>query len=188
MLAKLRNPTVGTKIFGIIILCLVGLIGVAGLAIFQMKQIGGEIEAIAEEDIPLTQVLTRITVHQLEQAINLERALRFGEAMEHSAHAGQQFAHAVGEFEKLADKVDAEIKEGEETAAAAIERAHSEAERQQYQTILTGLQKIETEHADFDHHSAEVLKLLEEGHIEEAVEREDAIEAEAEQLDHSTLR
>ena len=73
MFAQLQNLNVGPKIFGIVGLCLVALAGVAGLSIYQMNLIGGEIEEIAEQDVPLTEAVTNITVHQLEQAINLER-------------------------------------------------------------------------------------------------------------------
>ena len=87
MLAKLNNLNVGAKILGIVGLCLVALAGVAGISIWQMSLIGAEIEEIAEQDIPLTGSLTNITVHQLEQAINFERALRYGEEMQQSEHA-----------------------------------------------------------------------------------------------------
>ncbi len=123
MLARLNNLKAGAKILGIVGLCLVALIGVAGMSIWQMSLIGVEIEEIAEQDIPLTESLTNITIHQLEQAINFERALRFGEEMATNEHAGEQFAIAVGKFEELAEKVDAEILEGEELAATAVEHA-----------------------------------------------------------------
>ena len=52
---------------------------VSGYSWLSMKQIGGELASIAEDDIPLTAALSQITVHQLEQAIHFERAVRFGE-------------------------------------------------------------------------------------------------------------
>ena len=77
MVTRLRNLSVGAKVFAIVGLCLASLIGVSTLSIFQMDKIGDEIEAIAEQDIPLTEILTKITVHQLEQAIKVlvERVL-----------------------------------------------------------------------------------------------------------------
>ena len=80
-----------------------------------------EIEEIAEQDVPLTQAVTNITIHQLEQAVNLERAFRFGEKMQQNEHAAEQFALAVKKFHELAVKVDEELKEGEKLAAEAID-------------------------------------------------------------------
>jgi methyl-accepting chemotaxis protein len=47
-------------------------------AISSMNSIGQELEAIAEEDIPLTEIVAAITEHQLQQAIVFERVHRLG--------------------------------------------------------------------------------------------------------------
>ena len=103
----LRNLSVGFKILAIVGVCMAGLVAVASVSIYQMARIGGEIEAITEQDIPLTGILTAITVHLLEQAISFERAARYGEAMARDPQAGEQFRHARETFEELAAKVDA---------------------------------------------------------------------------------
>ncbi len=184
MFAQLQNLNVGSKVFGIVGLCLVSLAGVAGLSIYQMNLIGGEIEEIAEQDIPLTQAVTNITVHQLEQAINLERAFRFGEQMQQSEHAAEQFAVAVNKFRELAAKVDEELKEGEKLAAEAIEKAATAAAREEFQHVLDALKGIEAAHGSFDAHAEEVIELLSNGEVDKAIEKEEAVEAEEEKLDH----
>ena len=123
MSKKLSNFSIAVKLYAVIGLCLLALLAVGGVSIFQMNKIGVEITEIAEEDIPLTEALTEITIHQLEQAINFERALRFGEEMKSSKHAGEQFVHAVGEFEKLAKKVDKELVAAEKLLATSIAKA-----------------------------------------------------------------
>ena len=181
---KLMDLDVGIKVLAIVGISLMGLVGVAGLSIDQMSKIGGEIEAVAEQDIPLTQILTNVTVHQLEQAISFERAARFGEAMAKDAHAGEQFKEAVETFEGLAGKVDKEIKEGEALAQDAVANAHSAAEAKEFQHVLDSLKKIEKEHSEFDAHAVAAFALLSEGKITEAVAKEEAIEHEIETLDH----
>lgn len=86
---------VGTKVMSVVGLCLAVLAVVAATSVWQMQKIGDEIEGIAERDIPLTQAVTNITVHQLEQAINFERAIRFGEEMATQPHARKEFETAV---------------------------------------------------------------------------------------------
>ncbi|MCH7692721.1 MAG: HAMP domain-containing protein [Proteobacteria bacterium] len=183
MFAQLKNLNVGSKVFGIVGLCLVALAGVSGLSIYQMNLIGGEIQEIAEQDIPLTQAVTNITVHQLEQAINLERSFRYGEEMQQSEHAAEQFAVAVNKFRELAAKVDEEIKEGEELAAEAIEKAATAAARKEFEHVLDALKAIEAAHGSFGAHADEAIELLSNGEIDKAIEKEEAVEAEEEKLD-----
>lgn len=183
MFSKFKNLSVGVKVLSIVGLCLFALAGVAGFSIFQMNKVGVEIEAIAEQDIPLTQILTKITVHQLEQAIYLERAARFGESMAHDSHAAEQFEKAVTKFETLAHQVDGEIKEGEALAEEAIIHAHTAEAAQEFEHVLSALTKIEKEHAVFDEHALEVFALLSQGFVQQAIEKEAVIEAEVEALD-----
>ena len=53
----------------------------------QMYKIGVEITEIVEKAIPITEVFTRVTVHQFEQAVLLENGL---------AHTGQPDLHDIG--------------------------------------------------------------------------------------------
>lgn len=43
-----------------------------------MMRIGNELSDIAERDVPLTEVVTAITVHELEQALLVEKVMRLG--------------------------------------------------------------------------------------------------------------
>ncbi len=187
MFARLKNLNVGVKVLAIVGFCLLALVGVATLSITQMMKIGSEIEAVAERDIPLTGIITQITVHQLEQSINYERAVRFGEAMAHDSHAAEQFEKAVATFEELAAKVDNELKQGEELAAEAVSKAHSAEEKQEFQKVSDALVKIDAEHGTFDEHVIEVFTLLSKGYLQEAVEKEELIEQEEEALNHELV-
>ncbi len=73
----LNNIPIKAKIIGksLILFALI-LVG-SGYALYAMTQIGNELEAIAEEDILLTENLTAITEHQFDQARHFKRALRF---------------------------------------------------------------------------------------------------------------
>ena len=160
MLRKIQNLSLSAKIFGIVGLGLFGLITIASVSIWQMAQIGNEITEIAEQDIPLTESLTTVTIHQLEQAIALERAFRFGEEMAHSEHAREQFAQVVQEFEELAEKVDEELKSVETLASTVLAQATTDAARKEFQHVLDAVREIEVAHSNFDTHAVEALELL----------------------------
>ena len=54
------------------------IIAVSLFSLLSIRYIGDELESIAEQDIPLTNPLTSITIHQLEQAVHFERLLHLG--------------------------------------------------------------------------------------------------------------
>ena len=182
----LANLSIGQKILAIVGVGLLALIGVSGTAIVQMDKIGKEIAEIAEEDIPLTQAVTKIETHQLQQAINFERALRYGEeaAAGSNAHAAENYKKARGKFEALAATVDKEILEGEEKAEHGVKYAHTAAAKAEMGKVLAALKEIEKAHAVYDEHAIEVLDMIEAGNVAEAIEKAEAVEAEEEALDH----
>ena len=179
-----KGVTVGQKILAVVGLCIALLIVVAVTGVVQMQRVGSEITEIAQRDIPIIEIISAITTHQLEQAVNFERALRYGEEMEHSEEAAAHFTTAVTTFEELAHKVDEEIKEGEHLAEGAIAAAPTAESRAEFEHVLAALKTIEKEHADFDTHANHIIELLAEGDVFEAIEGAEAVEAEEEQLNH----
>ena len=92
---------IGTKIYALVGFCLALLVGVSGVGIWQMSKIGYEIEGIAERDLPLTKALTSVTIHQLEQAINFERAFRLAAVMKTHSAARDDYEKAAQTFKLL---------------------------------------------------------------------------------------
>lgn len=152
-----------------------------------MNQIGDELEAIAEQDIPLTNNLAAITEHQLEQSIHFERAMRYG-VLQYAVMAetdNDPAAHLkkeIDSFNALSHKVDEEIKQSELMAEEDIAHAHSEEDRKEFQHVVQVLKIIEKEHADFEHHANQVFTLLLEGNLHEAEVLAEKVEREEDQL------
>lgn len=150
-----RNLKIGHRIYILVTLLLlfIGTIGAVG--VYKMQVIGHEMEEVAERDIPLTQILEKITVHQLEQAILMEKALRFKGITAHKE--GEDFDGVVEHFEKLAHKTDKEILEAEEMVAHMIEQTRSAEAREEFVHVLEELKKIEKEHKEYEHHVFEIF-------------------------------
>ncbi|WP_052741764.1 methyl-accepting chemotaxis protein [Kiloniella litopenaei] len=181
---KPQTLSVSAKILAVVGLCLLSLLSVSGFSIYQMQQIGTELEGIAEQDIPLTNILTKITTHQLEQTISYERAAKYGEHRTDDAHFGALYDKAKKSFQNLTTLIDSEILKGEEIAAVAISQAHTEDQLKEFTHVLEVLKKVEKEHHDYDKHANEIFNLLETGKFKEAFAAEEKFEAEAEQLIH----
>ncbi|MBL3526524.1 MAG: methyl-accepting chemotaxis protein [gamma proteobacterium endosymbiont of Lamellibrachia anaximandri] len=178
----LNNLSIKTKIIGNALILLALLLASSGYALYAMTQIGYELDAIAEQDIPMTENLTAITSHQLEQAHHFERALRFGILLQQEAKAAARFKAEIAAFDKLSKRLDGEILAGERLAEAAMAKAHGEEEAKEFGHIAQALKKIEKEHADFEHHAHQVFTLLTDGKRHEAELFAEKMEHEEEQL------
>jgi len=177
-----RNASVAHTLFAIVSLNVLLLLFVAGIGIYQISAIGEELESIADQDIPLTAAINQITVHQLQQAVQFERAVRFGEEMAQHDSVRPSFETAVARFTALAAKVDREILDGEDLAEHALAHAHTAAQAEEFARVGAALKQIELEHATYDEHALEVFDLLAAGHVARAVELAHKIEAEEDKL------
>ena len=134
----LGNIKIGAKIYILVAILIIGTITVSVVSVRGMQQIGAEIVAIAERDIPITTAVTNITIHQLEQVIEFEAALRFGESMTISKdpHDKEMFVKHENKFFKFSKKVKKEFKQAENLLKKFEKEAHTEAERKEFHRIL----------------------------------------------------
>ena len=170
--------SIGSKIMSVVATCLAGLVLVAGIGLWQLNTIGVLIDGVANKDIPLTNAVSQITIHQLEQSINLERALRAGVMMAEHDRAKQEFDEARGIFMKYAKKVDQEILDARDLAAKAAAGAHSVKAKQEFETVYTAFEAIGAEHKSYDDHAFEVFELIKTGGLDEALAMQPGIKAE----------
>lgn len=178
----LSNVNLKIKLL-LLVAVLLGFLAVSNLfAITSMNKIGGEIVAIAEQDIPLTVVVTEITLHKLEQSIQFERALRY--ATEKSRESAEHFKKSRHEFDKLSGKIGKELKEGEHLAEEAKNGAHDEAAKKEFTHVLELLLLIEQQHKVYEKHVHEIFELLEKGDLHHAMELAEKVEVEEEKIDH----
>jgi methyl-accepting chemotaxis protein len=152
------NLKIGHRIYALvaILLLFIGIIG--GTGVYKMTIIGHEMEEIATRDLPLAKLLEKITVHQLEQGILLEKGLRYKGVSAHSE--GETFESIVEHFKEIAKKTDKEILEAEEMIEEALAGHLSEYAHAEFLHVLEELKKIEKEHKDYEHHVEEIFAEL----------------------------
>jgi methyl-accepting chemotaxis protein len=160
---------VGTKIMANAGLCLALLALVAGIAIWQMVNIGHEIEGIAERDAPVTEALTKATFHHLEQAAVFERAVRAGLQMQERSSARAEFEASVKRYRHLTSEIDREIIEIETLARQAADPAHGAEESQEFASVLADLDAIGAGHGHHADGAVEVFALIDAGNIEQVL-------------------
>jgi len=74
----IKNISIKGRILALSSSLIAIIVAVSLFSLFSIRYIGDELESIAEQDIPLTNSLTSITIHQLEQAVHFERLLHLG--------------------------------------------------------------------------------------------------------------
>lgn len=185
---KLNNLSIRTKIVANTSLLLLMLMLVSIYAWTQLSLVGKELEAIAKQDIPLTENITLITEHQLEQAIHFERAMRYGilqyaVMVDLDVDTISLLKAEISFFHKLSDQINEEIKLGQNLSLTFFQNAHSKAEAMEFKRVNHALTLIKKEHDDFELDVQQTFKLLMQGKIVDAEKMAEKIEHESDQLD-----
>ncbi|MEX0300543.1 MAG: hypothetical protein AB3N28_15825, partial [Kordiimonas sp.] len=181
----LSKISVKMALYGLSGVLLAVLIAQGMFNISSMSDIKDEIHTVSERDIPLTEVVTRVTVHQLEQTILFERFLRLGVEMAANPHLRSQLIRTSAEFEKLGKQVTEEILEAERLLERDIDEAHSDAERQEFSQMLSTFKVLEREHETFDRRSKEIKESILDNDVIPDHATLEEVEKLADKLDHS---
>jgi len=183
----LQSMKISTRVYLFAAVELAMLILVAAVALTQMNKIGNELVDIAEEDIPITNMIAKITEHNLEQAVAFERALVIALAEKSGLPAHGNLAQAKIRFEKLAHKVEQEFKTVEAKVAEAIRVSHSAKAVTTFRALETTLTRIDQEHTRYDDVVKKLLQLLMQGEIASAVAQSGSVIELETRIEHELL-
>ncbi|MBI9097199.1 MAG: hypothetical protein JEY91_01915 [Spirochaetaceae bacterium] len=188
---SLKSMKLKTKISGMLVILLILLATVALVGITRMQSIGDELKEIAEEDIPLSNLVTDVAINQLEQAIWFERMVRYGAEMESDSDAIPLFENTLSEFNEHSLIVAEILHEAEMLGEKILEEATTERAREEGRFVDEAIMAIEAEHEEYETHVHEIYVLLEnrqnhEAHVlaEEIEVLEDKIDKEVADLLH----
>ncbi len=163
------------------------IIALGSVSLYQMQKIGDGLFDIAEEDIPISNSLTKITINQLAQAIAFEKAVNYRLQEKLGLSKAGKAAKYVEEFQTLATLTEALILKTEEKIQEAIELSHTEAAKVEFTNLLASLKKIEKEHTDYDHRVVEVLAVIANDVTKEALATVNDIAILEEKIDHELI-
>lgn len=121
------------------------IIAIAIYAQVSISFIGNELEAIAEQDIPITNALTKITIFQLEQEINFERLINSAATKD-----DESFTRYNKKFHHLNDELIAEFKSIENKLSDILIHPISEKEKKEFKYISDQLTAIKKEHHNYE--------------------------------------
>jgi len=178
----LKDLAIGRKVLALIALMILLLSITAGYAISKMSLVGHEIAGIAEENMPLVQLTSDITIKQLEAALVLEKALRY---------AGMSGEHSNAELEKLSqethhlgEQVEKEFEQATHILDKAIEHALTPEIKATELKLKQDLNRLIREHKDYEKHTFEVLDAILQGKGKELEQVVVKLEQEQLELNH----
>ncbi|WP_370278849.1 methyl-accepting chemotaxis protein [Pontibacterium sp.] len=159
MVRAVQDFSFAVKIGFIVALLLSLLVITSVFGIYKITLVGQEMETISKEDMPLIELVSDVTIKQLEKAILIEKAMR-------SAGAGRDtdnISHLHKNITQLAEVIDKEIKQGEEIIAVAKTHAISEQQEKELIQLEKDLFAIEEEHHVYEQKVEALLAVLESG-------------------------
>ena len=137
----LNKLSITSKIYllGVSQILLMFVIGV--ISLIQMNKIGIELVDIAERDIPLSNMLSKMSEHKLEQTIFFQRAL---------LHANLEPDEANEKIENkltsLTQKIQSEFEKSEKFVTDSIDYLHSEKAKASFTSLASDLKLLNKEY------------------------------------------
>jgi methyl-accepting chemotaxis protein len=156
------------------------MIYIAGFAITKISIIGSELKGITNEDMPLIELTSDITIKQLESALLLERTLR--NAGVKDGHDANVSNYLKADFHKLNQSVDDEIYQAETLLAKAIEHAATLELRAVEEKLAKALNTLKNKHESYEKQVFQLLELIGEGRLDEASVMADTLEEKQQKL------
>jgi len=162
----------------------IALVASMSYSLLQMNRIGNQLADIAEVNIPMVNIVSDVTIHQLEQAVSFERALRYGEVIDTEEEAEKHFDASIKHFNGLTDHIDQKVLTGEDLAQESMGLADTQEQIDEFNHVVSLMRLIGTQHKIYVKHAIEVFNLVREGHLHQALVKAEAVEAEEKELDH----
>ncbi|MCC2520912.1 methyl-accepting chemotaxis protein [Vibrio coralliilyticus] len=183
----LSRLTIAQKVYLLGLSQLLAMMIMGGFALYQMNKIGNELIDIAEEDIPLTKMLTVVTEHQLEQAILFERALVKAIRVEQGMAQMSVFEEAKKKVHDLTVKTEKELYEVEEFIEKAIPLLHSVEAQEKFKKLLGKLKVVEKSYSTLVSEVDKTMDYGSNGQIEEMLEFSKKVEAHEDEIDKALI-
>lgn len=156
-----------------------------------INAVGGELKNIAEEDVPMTIMLTEITTKQLEQAILFERALRLGQVSTTDTSDLNNLKITEEKFIELGHEVKEELKKFELKLTETLQHSNDSSATQKFREIEAATKIIEKEHESYEQHAEQIFLSINKGNDEvdlsavaKTLEEEEKLDKEIEGLLH----
>ena len=184
----IKSLRIGTKIYLAAGLLVCTIVATNSVAYLLAHKTGAQIDAIAEQDIPLTEAVTKFTIGQLEQAIIFEQVnlSHFKADAKKGPHVGAKATNTKAQalrrkFDDIEENSQKALAEATILIGEAIELDPLGEELKDLQKTLIELGHAHTSYVD---HAHQVFDKVERDGVTSAISMIEKVEAEQSKLDH----
>ena len=179
----LKDQKIAVKIFGSIFLLLLFATATITYGLIKLNNVGQQLVGVAEEDMPLIELTTEMTINQLEGALLIESALSRSGIHGRAQPDIEQVQVRLNEMDKA---ISQEMKQARVILNAALSHAYTEELRVMETEMLAKLDLLEQHHQSFEQHRNELLDAIRSGQTTGLADKASAFEVELTKLNHET--
>ncbi|MCV6610632.1 MAG: methyl-accepting chemotaxis protein [Amphritea sp.] len=151
----LRDQKIAVKIFGSIFLLLLFATATISYGLIKLNNVGQQLIGVAEEDMPLIELTTEMTINQLESALLIESAL--SRSGIHATQA-QSLEQVQVRLKEMDNEINNELEKARLILNAALSHAYTEELRVMETEMLAKLDLLEQHHKTYEIHRNELLE------------------------------
>jgi len=150
-----------------VILLIMG--SLVAFSLSRISRIGGAVQAVSTEAVPLVRDLEKATSAQLEQAVRVERIFRLGEVPVDQQTARTQLQQQVQQFNDLSQHFKAALAKAENVLSEEVAAARASGDGSELVTVMDHLKEISAQHQQYATKVDSILDLINKGQVSQAV-------------------
>jgi methyl-accepting chemotaxis protein len=168
MMDLLNNLSIKAKLNSISLFLLMLILISSGYALNTMNQVGNELDSIVDTDIPMINIVTKITENQLEQIRYFEQALRHASQQQQEIGTSAAFNKSTAQFDYHDTQIIEAFAIATRLSQESMLNANTAGNHEEFVSIETALKNIEQDYLSFKRHAQSVFELLSQGDLQEA--------------------
>jgi len=177
-----KNIRLSTRINVQQLILMFALLGTTVFAILSVKTIGDSVETIKVQDLPISQMLTEIQQHKLEQLYEFQLIMRHGEYIGSSHESLVEFKKSVTEFNDFESILSNRFQEADIELDEIISNQTEEESSNLFIGIKKQLKEINKKNKRYNDHAKIIIKSFEDGDIDTAFLNGQKLELDKEDL------
>ncbi len=183
----LSNLKISHKISILTLSQIIVIVSLGWLALSQMKNIGKEIVDIAEIDVPLTSMLTKITEHQLQQVISFEKGTFEASLVLLGKGKQESVLREIGISKTLGLSIEKELHEANALVENAIVNAETQFTVDKFSDFSKKLKVIDEHYVTLNKEATSIMAIIEQGGLIGIIDDIHTLEKHQAEFDHELL-
>jgi methyl-accepting chemotaxis protein len=183
---QLNDFSIKVKLFAITLFLLILMIASAGYALKSMDHIADELDSIVTIDIPMINVLTKISESQLEKTRSFERLFRYANLQNKTAESIEKINKNKAQIIQYDIEIKEQISKALQLSQQAKQVAFNNTQQSEIENVEHALNRIREDYDNFIKQANSILTMIDHGQINEAEKLIASLEQDEDKLTYNT--